>query len=184
MRKGLVVRGSLRRVASFVNKHGALETHYFYPILINAPSGDGHDTWRGPALAVAFGQDGGFRVERVPCEDWMGRFHLVPAEVGNDLRANSANAHAREERKCQGRIDQRFLPLGFGRIGSVEMELLNVQCQEREPGVIDIEDGSTWPVFEYVADFKIFVIEPGCFPVTLWAHLPKCRKCRFHNVSI
>src|ERR1700691_6003156 len=129
MRMRLVVRSGLRRVASFVNQHGALETHYFYPILINAPSGDGHDTLRGPTLRLAFGQDGRFRVERVSRKDWMGRFHLVPAKVGNDLRANSANAHAREERECQGRIDQRFLPFGFLRVGSVEMELLNVQCK-------------------------------------------------------
>ena len=129
MRKGLVVRGRLWRVASFVNQHGALEAHYLHPFLIYAPSGDGHDTLRWPALRLTFRQDGRFRVERVSSKDWMGRFHLVPAKVGNDLRANSANAHAREERKCQSRIDQRFLPLGFGRISSIEMELLNVQCQ-------------------------------------------------------
>src|SRR5580692_8789921 len=151
MRKELVVRGSLWRTASFVNQHGTLEAHYLHPFLIYAPSGDGHDTLRGSALRLAFGQDGRFRVERVPCEDWMGRFHLVPAKIGNDLRANSAYAHA---------------------------------CEEREPGVIDIEDGSTWPVFKYVADFKILVIKPRCFPITLWAQLPICRKCRFHNVSI
>src|SRR5277367_744889 len=98
MRKGLVVRGGLRRVASFVNQHGALETHYFYPILIDAPSGNGHDTLRGPALRLAFRQDGRFRVKRVSPKDWMGRFHLVPPKVGNNFRANSANAHAREER--------------------------------------------------------------------------------------
>ena len=38
----LVVGSCVRRVASFVNQHGALETHYFLAILIHTSSGDGH----------------------------------------------------------------------------------------------------------------------------------------------
>ena len=89
----LVVRGIFRRMASFVNEHGALEGHHFDAILIQPPSGNRYDPLRGSALRLALMQDRALSVDGIAGEDRMGRLHLVPTQVGDHFSADRAHAH-------------------------------------------------------------------------------------------
>jgi hypothetical protein len=81
----LVVCSTLRRMATFVNQHGALEGHHFDPVLIQSPSEDRYDPLRGSALRVALVQDRALSVDGISREDRVGHLDLVPTKVGDYL---------------------------------------------------------------------------------------------------
>src|ERR1700684_113292 len=53
-------------------------------------------------MAAGMDEHGALGIERVAGEHRMARLHLVPAEVGDDLGADRAHAHAGEQRKREG----------------------------------------------------------------------------------
>jgi hypothetical protein len=125
-----------------MDEHRALEAHHLDAVLVDAARQDSDNPLRRAALRLALMEDGALGIERVAGEDRMGRFHLVLAEIGDDLGADCTHAHAREQRQREGRVDKRLLPLRLGSIGRVEMDRLDVQRQQREPGIVGIEDGA------------------------------------------
>jgi hypothetical protein len=77
----------------------------------------------------------------------------------------------------------RLLPLRFGRIGRVEMNLLNVQRQEGEVGIVDIEHGPAGAVLEHVARLEILPVEARGFAVAAFTNSLVSGKQRFHQMS-
>src|SRR5271169_941284 len=93
--KRSVIGGFFGRMAAAMDEHGALEAHHLDAVLVDAPGPDRNDPLGRPALGLALGKNGALGVERVAGEDGVGRLHLVPAEIGDDLGADRAHAHAR-----------------------------------------------------------------------------------------
>jgi hypothetical protein len=129
----LVVRGIFRRMASFIDQHGALEGHHFNAILIQPPNGNRYDPLLGSALRFALAQDRALSVDDIAGEDRMDRLHLVPAQVGDHFSADRTHAHTGKQCECESRIHQRLLPFGLGSVGRVELELLRIHREQREP---------------------------------------------------
>jgi hypothetical protein len=114
-------------------------------------------------------EQGALGIERVAGKDRVGRLHLVPAEIGDDLGADRANAHSGQKREGEGRVDQHLLPLGLGGVGRVEMHLLDIEGQQGEVGVVDVEHGATGAMLEHVAGFEILPVEARGFAIAAFA---------------
>lgn len=125
------------RLTSAMHEHRTLEAHHLNAVLIYATRENRHDALHGPAFRLALMEHGALRVQRVARKYRMRRFHLVPAEIDNDLCAHRADAHSGQERKSEGRVDEQLLPLSLGGIRRVEMNLLRVHSQQSEPDIID-----------------------------------------------
>src|SRR5580692_2526918 len=117
--KRSVIGGFFRRMAAAMDEHGAFETHHLDVVLVDTPRLDGDDPLGWSTLGLALVQHGALGIERVAGEHRMARLYLVPTEVGDDFGADRAHAHAGEQRKREGRVDQHFLPLGFGGVGRI-----------------------------------------------------------------
>src|ERR1700739_3100634 len=144
-----VIGGFFRRMAAAMDEHGAFETHHFGVVLVNTPRADCDDPLGWSALGLALVQHGALGIERVAGEHRMARLPLVPAAVGDVLGADRAHAHAGEQLKREGRVDQHLLPLGFGGVRRIKMDLLDVEGQQGEVSVVDVETGATGPVAEH-----------------------------------
>src|SRR5271155_2600016 len=156
-------------MAAAMDEHGALEAHHLDAVLVDAPGPDRDDPLGRPALGLALGKNGALGVERVAGEDGVGRLHLVPAEIGDDLGADRAHAHAGQKREGEGRVDQHLLPLRLGGVGRVEMDLLDIEGQQGEVGVVDVEHGAAGAMLEHVAGFEIFPVEARGFAIAAFA---------------
>ena len=89
----------------------------------------------------------------------MGCLDLVPTEVGDNLGAHRADAHAGEQSKRECAVHQQLLPFRLRRVGGIEMDLLHIQGEQRHPDIIYIRDRSPGAVLEDVGNFKVFVIK-------------------------
>src|SRR5271168_4338693 len=152
-----------------MDEHVALEAHHLHAVLVDAPGQDRDDPLGRPALGLALGKHRALGVERVAGEDGMGRLHLVPAKIGDDLGADRAHAHAGQKREGEGRVDQHLLPLRLGGVGRVEMDLLDIEGQQGEVGVVDVEHGAAGAMLEHVAGFEIFPVEARGFAIAAFA---------------
>src|SRR5260370_92605 len=100
--KRSVIGGFFRRMAAAMNEHGAFETHHLGVVLVNTPRPDRDDPLRWSALGLTLMQHGAPAIGCVAGEHRMAGIHLVAAEVGDDLGADRAHAHASEQRKREG----------------------------------------------------------------------------------
>src|ERR1700730_3668079 len=91
-----------RGMAAAMDEHGAFETHRLGVVLVNTPRTACDDPLGWSALGLTLMQHGALGIERVARDPGMARLHLVPAEVGDDLGADRAHAHAGEQRKREG----------------------------------------------------------------------------------
>src|ERR1700722_3660858 len=167
--KRSVIGGFFWRMAAAMDEHGAFETHHLGVVLVNTPRPDCDDPLGWSALGLTLMQHRALGIERVAGEHRMAGLHLVPAEVGDDLGADRAHAHAGEQRKREGRVDQHLLPLGFGGVRRIKMDLLDVEGQQREVSVVDVEDGAAGAMLEHVAGLEVLKIEAGGFTVAAFA---------------
>src|ERR1700679_1115935 len=141
-----VIGGFFRRMAAAMDEHGAFETHHLGAVLVDASRLDCDDPLGWSALGLALVQYGALGIERVASEHRMARLYLVPTEVGDDLGAHRAHAHAGEQREREGRVDQHLLPLGLGGVRRIKMDLLDVERQQGDVSVVDVENGATGAV--------------------------------------
>src|SRR6266436_2930665 len=84
------------------------------------------------------------------------------------LTSDEATPPKWDEHIIEG-VDERFFPFGLGCVRSVKMELLDVERQQREIGVVDIEDGAAGSMLEHVAGLEVLIVEPRCFAVAPFA---------------
>src|SRR5271163_1435859 len=158
--KRSVIGGYFRRMAAAMDEHGAFETHHLGVVLVNTPRPDCDDPLGWSALGLTLMQHGALGIERVASEHRMARLHFVPAEVGDDLGAHRAHAHAGEQREREGRVDQHLLPLGLGGVRRIKMDLLDVEGQQGEVSVVYVENGATGAVLEHITRLEVFKIKP------------------------
>src|SRR5271168_2270742 len=152
-----------------MDEHVALEAHHLGAVLVDAPGQDRDDPLGRPALGLALGKNCALGVKRVAGEDGVGRLDLVPAKIGDDLGADRAHAHAGQKREGEGRVDQHLLPLRLGGVGRVEMDLLDIEGQQGEVGVVDVEHGAAGTMLEHVAGFEVLPVEARGFAVAAFA---------------
>src|ERR1700733_9332377 len=106
----------------------------------------------------------------------MSRLHFVPAEIGNNLGANSADTHSGQQRKSERAVYKQLLPLRLCCISRVKMDWLDIQGEQCHPDVVHVGDRSARPVFEHISRGKVLVVESRCFAVMIWAQFPICRQ--------
>src|SRR3546814_10790912 len=70
-------------------------------------------------------------IDRISVEYRRGQLDVGPAEIGDGLLAQVADAHPRDDGKGQRAVDQRLSELALRRVFGIEMQRVRVHRQQR-----------------------------------------------------
>src|SRR5215813_15194701 len=96
-------------------------------------------------------------VEGVAVEQRVGQLDLVPAQ-GEAVLADVRHAHPGHDRDSQRAVDEASAPLRLLAVLAVEMDLVAVVGQEREPDVVGLGDGPPIPAAVDVSNVEVLEI--------------------------
>ena len=98
----------------------------------------GDDAGIGARFRLALAQHLALGIERVAGKHRMRELDVGPAEIGDRLLADVADAHADHQRHRERRGDDAAAELGVARVLLVEVQRVRVHGQQREPGVVGL----------------------------------------------
>src|SRR5436190_4066309 len=105
----------------------------------------------------------------------MRELDVGPAEIGDRLLADVADAHARQQRHRERRGDDAAAELGVARILLVEVKRVLVHGEQGKPGVVGLRDGASRPMLVDVADREVLIIAPEALAIASLAYLLRRR---------
>src|SRR5918999_3781225 len=149
-------------------------------MLIQSPRFHLDDANVGPGFRLALAQNKAFDMQCVTHEHRMVKPYPIPPEVRHRVLAHVANAHPQDQRKSEPGIYQRFSEFGSCRIVIVEMQLIRVHRQEREPDIVRLRDRSPEGKTIDVPHFEVLVVAPHPSLLDGHASLPWTRS-RFNE---
>src|SRR5215213_2596452 len=140
-------------------------------VRLDSPGVAGHHALVRPRLREPLLHVLALGVERVADEHRGRQADVVPAEVGQALRAGALHAHARDDRERDEGGDQRFFPLRLLAVGRVDVERMKVQGQQRLPEVVGLGDRAARPVLDDGADHHVLEEQAARLAPAALSHL-------------
>src|SRR5579862_2252366 len=119
--------------AAPVDHEGPPELDHDLAPLVDAPCPHADDPDARPRLRRALVEHLALRPQRVAFVDRVGQADVAPREVRGRVLAGVGDAHAGDQRERQRAVDERTAEARAGREHLVEVDLVRVERQQREP---------------------------------------------------
>src|SRR5439155_8713849 len=141
---------SCRRRLAGVNQDGPLELDDDGAIRLVTPGADSHEALARPRLRGPSLEHLGLGVDRVAGEHGSRQDDLVPTEIGHDVLADVLDTQSGHEREGQAAVHEGTTEFGTRGVVGIEVNLVRVAREEREPGIVGLAQRSTRAVTVYV----------------------------------
>src|SRR5919108_479081 len=152
----------LRRLGgvALVEHERAPELDHDLAALVHAAAAHRDDADAGVRAGLPLVGDLALGPERIAREDRVRELDVGPGEVGRGVLTRVRDGHAGHEREGERRVHQWAAEPRPLREGDVEMDLVRVHRQAREPDVVRLRDRAPEATPEDVADVDVLV-EPA-----------------------
>ena len=131
-------------MTTFIEQNGTAKGEDDGAILLKTSAAhfDDSHVWSGFGFAAS--EDFGLGVDGVAFKDGRGEANLVPAEI-DGVAGDVVDGEAGDEGEGESGVEERLAEFGAGGVIAIEVNLIGVVGEEREPGVVSGGDGVTLP---------------------------------------
>src|SRR6266702_3233963 len=138
-----------------VNQDGPVELDDDGAVRFEAPGADAHEALARPRLRGPCLQHLRLGIDGVTGEHGSRQGDLVPAEIGHDVPADVLDTQSGHQRKGQAAVHEGTTEFGMRGVVGIEVNLVGVAGQQREPGVVGLAQRSTQPVAVHVPNGEV-----------------------------